>query len=139
MKKDQNPKQKNIRQILKTESDIYAYHGTTEEEFMKNCQGLMPHEIGRRKEEYMVAAYNGVKLPEGFDTLPDWHDGKPKGYPWFYMDSPSGSRFSFDDHVYWFSDSRVGSRQVFYGPERLENLRDAATKFIEIYKQSRTF
>lgn len=129
---------KDIKQLLQTDEDIYRFHGTTEEEFLKGCVGLRLHEIGRRKEEYMVAAYNGCKLPEDFDKLPDWQDGTAKGYPLFNMDSPSGSRVSFRVFVYWPSRSFVGSRQVFCGPDWKANLLDAVKKFPHIYNHSRT-
>ncbi|KQS45929.1 hypothetical protein ASG38_15075 [Flavobacterium sp. Leaf359] len=122
---------KNIRERLQSFDDVLEYHGHTQESFAKWCEGLRPHEIGNRKEELIVAAYNEGKIA-------DWRDGTPKRYPIFNMPDPSGAGFAYYDYVRWYSASVVGARLVFIGPESLENLKDAVEKFLPEYKESRT-
>lgn len=122
---------KNIRERLQSFDDVLEYHGHTQESFAKWCEGLRPHEIGNRKEELIVLAYN-----EG--GLPDWTDGTYKRYPIFNMPDPSGAGFAYGDYDYWGTYSLVGARLVFIGPESLENLKDAVQKFLPEYKESRT-
>jgi hypothetical protein len=124
---------KNIRERLQTMDDVYAYNGTTEKEFEKKCLAaeLTPDEIGYRNEKLIVYAYN-----EGKEA--DWEDGTYKRYPIFKMPTPSGARFAFHDCDRWSSDSGVGSRLVFVGPESYDNMIDAVTKFLPQYEQSRT-
>ncbi len=120
---------------LQTFDDVLKYHGHTAETFADWCKGLRPHEIGMRKEELIVAAYNGRQVD---DPLPDWDDRKAKRYPIFKMPSPSGAGFSFYDRDSWFAYSVVGSRQVFFGENAIAHLRDAVSKFLAEYKESRT-
>lgn len=122
---------KNIRERLQSFDDVLEYHGHTQESFSKWCDGLRPHEIGARKEELIVAAYN-----EG--ALPDWTDGTYKRYPIFNMPDPSGAGFAYLDFGHWYTYSGVCARLVFVGPESLENLKDAVKKFLPEYKESRT-
>lgn len=127
---------KNPREKLNTWNDILEHHKMTQQEFDNWCNNLQPHEIGRRQEEMIVAAYNGRQLN---DPLPEWGDGTiPKRYPIFKMPSASGSRFAFNDDDCWRSSSDVGPRQVFYGDESRENLLDAVEKFLPEYEKSRT-
>lgn len=120
-----------IRERLQTMDDVYAYHGITKEAFDKKWNGFASHEIGDAYEKLIVAAYNEGKLP-------DFGDGTIKRYPIFTMSSPSGARFAFLVGDYWRTNSRVGSRLVFHGPESYENMMDAVAKFLPQYEQSRT-
>lgn len=123
----------NIRERLQTMADVYAYHGITQDEFDKKCESseLTSDEIGYRNEKLIVAAYNEGKLP-------DFGDGTDKVYPIFRMPSPSGARFSFNGFDCWVTYSIVGSRLVFIGPDAYLNMKDAVTKFLPQYEQSRT-
>lgn len=119
---------KNIRERLKTIADVFKYNGTTEKAFEKKYADLEPDEKGYVMEKLIANAYNEGKKP-------DWSDGKPKGVLVFEMDSsPSGGGFRFVNADSWASASTVGSRLVFVGPEWEENAKDAANKFLEIYK-----
>jgi hypothetical protein len=129
------PIPKSPREILNTWDDILEFHNTNSAEFKQWCENSRLHEMGGRKEEMIVAAYNGRQLN---DPLPDWRDGKPKRYPIFNMPDASGAGFSFHDFGLWFAASCVGSRLVYFGDESLENLRDAVKKFLPEYKESRT-
>lgn len=122
---------KDIRSRLQNFNDVLEYHGYTSASFEKWCCGLRPHEVGTRKEELIVAAYN-----EG--VIADWSDGTPKVWARFRMPDPSGAGFACNDFVYWTSTSDVGARLVFVGPDALENLRDAVKKFLPEYQESRT-
>jgi hypothetical protein len=121
----------NIRERLQVVKDIFDYHGITQEAFEKKWEGFEAHEIGDAFEKLMVAAYNEGKEP-------NWEDGTAKRYPIFKMPTPSGSRFAFSGSDRWKSDSHVGSRLVFVGPESYDNMIDAVTKFLPQYEQSRT-
>ena len=127
---------KNPREKFNVWGDILKHHNLTDDDFNKSCSTLRPHQIGQFEEELVVAAYNGRQID---DPLPIFGDGTgPKGYPIFKMPSPSGVGFAFDDSAYWLARSDVGARQVFYGEEWLENLKDAVKKFLPQYERSRT-
>ena len=63
---------------------------------------------------------------------PDWSNGKwDKYYPWFYMNTSSGSGFSYGVYVYDRSGSRVGSRLCFKSSDLAKY---AAGQFTELYR-----
>jgi|SRR5690606_24703123 len=132
----------NPRERFNTFNDVLAFHGHTQESFEEWTNGIYPHEIGHRSEALIAAAYNGVKLPpEEYAKPPvvNWGDGKPKGMLVFKMDAPSGAGFSLNGVDHWCTLSYVGARLVFLGPDWRENAIDAAEKFLDKYKQSRTY
>lgn len=114
---------------LKSMADVFAYHNTTEEDFLSTCSGLTNDEVGYRLEKLIVAAYNEGKVP-------DFDDNTPKFYPLFDF---SGGGFRFSCAGSWRTDSYVGARLLFVGPEARANLLDAVEKFLPQYKLSRTF
>lgn len=119
---------KNIRERLQTIADVFKYNGITEKAFEKKYADLEPDEKGYIMEKLIANAYNEGKKP-------NWSDGNPKGVLFFEMDSsPSGGGFRFNVVDFWNSRSHVGSRLVFVGPEWQENAKDAANKFLDIYK-----
>jgi len=122
---------KSIIERLQTFDDILAANSITRLEFDKVNEGLLPDEIGYRKEKLIVAAYNEGKLP-------DFTDGTYKYWPYFKMGSPSGVGFSYFNYDDWNSYSLVGARQVFCGPKAKKHMLDAVKKFLPEYKQSRT-
>lgn len=111
--------------------EIFAFHKTTQEDFEKSCLGLPSDEVGYRLEKMIVAYYNDGKLP-------DFCDGTTKYYPVFKLGSSSGPVFSYHVCDYWLTRSLVGARLVFHGENAYENMRDAVSKFLPQYKQSRT-
>lgn len=118
---------KNVRHRINNWSDILRENNMTLEDFQNRCVNKLPHEVGRLKEELIVAAYNEGKIP-------DYSDGTLKYCPVFRH---SGG-FSFHDFDFWYSSSFVGSRLDFCGPEARENMYDAVNKFLPEYKESRT-
>ena len=63
---------------------------------------------------------------------PDWDNGEwDKYYPWFDMDSSSGSGFSYDGYDDWCSISLVGSRLCFKSRELAEY---AGKQFEDLYR-----
>lgn len=126
---------KDPKKAFKFFSDILAFHNHTEESFKNWCAGLRPHEIGGRKEEIIVAAYNGRQLD---DPLPDFEDGESKVCPYFKMPNRSGAGFSYNDFAYCLTRSIVGARLLFTGPDAYENMLDAVKKFLSEYQESRT-
>lgn len=122
---------KNIRERIQGWEDILELNNHTQESFDKWCEGLEPHEIGRREEEAIVKAYNGPHVL-------DFADGTVKICPVFRMPSSSGARFAYHVCLRWLTYSGVGSRQLFIGPDALENMRDAVEKFLPQYERSRT-
>lgn len=126
---------KDPKQKLNYFSDILAFHSHTEESFSTWCESLRPHEKGQRKEELIVAAYNGRQLD---DPLPDFEDGEPKYAPYFKMPDRSGAGFSFISYGGWRARSGVSARQLFSGPEAYENMLDAVKKYLPEYQESRT-
>lgn len=114
-------------------NDIFELNNTTQKEFDEETKNYKPRHKAQYFEELIVAAYNNND-----GKLPDFKDGQWKGYPRFEMGSPSGVGFAYFDCVRWRTTSSVGARLVFYGPEYLENIRDAVKKFPEQFKQSRT-
>ena len=118
---------KDIKDRINDFSDILSLNNMSQLDFENRCENKCPHEIGALKEELIVSAYNeGVK--------PDYSDGTIKYCPIF---NHSGG-FSFYVLDGWNSVSGVGSRRDFCGPNALANLRDAVTKFLPEYKESRT-
>jgi len=105
-------------------TDILAYHGITPADFDQQCQGLAPDEVAYRQIKLIVAAYN-----DGWE--PDWNDSDEwKHCPYFRMGG-SAAGFSVGDLGLDRERSFVGSRLVY---REEEHARDAANKFLPIYK-----
>jgi len=124
---------KDIKERIQSVDDIFALNNTTQEEFDDKWEDFEEHEKAGAFEKLIVAAYN-----DNDGKLPDFTDGTSKYYPIFKMGSPAGVGFSYGVCVSWSSDSVVGARLVFYGPEAKANMLDAVNKFLKQYKQSRT-
>jgi len=120
---------KNIRDRIQTIYDIFSLNGTTEEDFNKkwNKDLFTTTEIGLGLELLIANAYN-----EGRKS--DWNDGSWKRYPYFYMQEKSFRLNGVDDRS---GCSDAPSALCFNGSESEENCRDAVSKFLPQYKQSR--
>jgi hypothetical protein len=122
-------KPKNIKERIKTFSDVLNHLGIDEDDFNDENEGLDADEIAYRKLKLIVKALN-----EGW--IPDWsNSNETKYFPWFRMGSSSGSGFSFHVCDYWGTDSHVGSRLCFKSRELAEY---AGKQFTEIYKEFMT-
>lgn len=96
--------------------ELLNYHNLTEEEFNKLS--------GFEKECKVVAFYN-----KGWK--PNWKDSNErKWYPYFYM-----GNFRLNGVYCSFSVSYVSSRLCF---KNEEDAKEAAEKYFEIFKESRT-
>ena len=120
---------KNIRDRIQTIYDIFSLNGTTEEDFNKkwNKDLFTTTEIGIGLELLIANAYN-----EGRKS--DWDDGTWKRYPYLYMQE-SDFRLNFVNGNQEYSGAP--SALCFNGSEAGENCRDAVSKFLPQYKQSR--
>lgn len=128
-----------IIDLLNVFDDVLKFHNLKQKTFDKMNTGLATNEVGRREVELIVAAYNNRVVIDFNDEVEiDWRDGQPKRYPIFNMPDTSGRGFSFNDYGCWLSDSDVGSRQVFLGPNSIENLKDAVSKFLASYEKMLT-
>lgn len=122
-------KPKDIKERIKTFSDVLNYHGIHEDDFEEGNEELEADEIAYRQVKLIVKALN-----EGW--LPDWtNSGQSKYFPWFNMGSSSGSGFSCNVYDDWYTYSHVGSRLCFKTRELAEY---AGKQFKEIYKQYMT-
>jgi len=115
---------KDVKERIKTVTDVLADNGLTPEQFDIQCEGLEPDEVG-----YRLAKLIAKSLNEGW--TPDWNNSSEGKYvPWFYMGGSSGFRYNGCD--YWRSLSGVGSRLCFKTRELAEY---AGNQFTEVYKQ----
>ena len=122
-------KPKNIKERIKTFSDVLKHLGIDEDDFNEENEGLDADEIAYRKLKLIVKALN-----EGW--VPDWsNSNETKYFPWFRMGSSSGSGFAFDGCDSWITLSSVGSRLCFKSRELAEY---AGKQFTEIYKEFMT-
>ena len=120
---------KDIKEKIKTFSDVLNHLGIDEEDFEDENKNLSPDEVAYRKVKLIVNALN-----DGWN--PDWTDSSQYKYsPWFKMGSSSGSGFSYDVYGYWYTGSYVGSRLCFKSRELAEY---AGKQFTEIYKEFMT-
>lgn len=116
---------KDIRECINSMKDVFELNDTTEEEFNKKWRGFDDHEVGNAEEKLIVNAYNQGQKP-------NWKDSNErKYYPWFKMDE---NNFSYDCYDCWYAYSRASARLAFLN---YDNMIDATTKFIHIYKKSR--
>jgi hypothetical protein len=122
---------KNIRDRIQSEADIFELNNTTEEEFSRKWENHSEYEKAHAFELLIVAAYCG-------GSLPDMTDGTTKYSPYFKMGSPAGVGFAYYVCVCRGTDSDVGSRQLFHGPDAYKNMLDAVKKFLPHYQKSRT-
>lgn len=103
---------------------VYAYHGTTKEEFDKIYKLAPDHIKAMAQEELIVKFYNKGEEP-------DWdNSNQRKYYPWFYL----GSNFRLYSVVSYCSNSTCSARLSFI---REEDCREATKEFFDIYKRSR--
>ena len=115
-----------IKERLQTMADIFAFHGTTAEEFDAKFGALASDTIGYEKCKLIVAAYNN-------NERPDYKNSKQRKYnPVFTMGSPSGAGFSCSGYGNWYTVSYVGSRLDYLD---YDNMIDATKKFLPEYKQ----
>jgi hypothetical protein len=110
---------------INTMEDVYRLNGTTKWEFERKWEGFEPYQIAAEQERLIVSAYNKGELP-------DWDNSdQAKYYPYFKMGS---GKFSYYFSLYHYTSSSVASRLCFL---REEDLEDAVSKFLHIYKVSR--
>ena len=119
------PVPKDIKERIKTFTDVLKYHNIIARDFAHQCSELSTDEAAYRKLKLIVAALN-----EGW--TPDWNNGKWDKYlPWFKMGSPSGVGFSYNDYDDWHSFSFVGSRLCF---KSRDLAKYAGNQFEALYK-----
>lgn len=120
------PIPKDVKERIKTFSDVLKENGIDEDDFRQVNDGLPLDEAAYRSVKEIVKAFN-----EGW--VPDWTDSsKYKYYPWFKMSSPSGGCFSSYDYGNWNANSGVGSRLCFKSADLAEH---AGKLFENIYKE----
>lgn len=107
--------------------EVFKYHNIKEEDFNSKWEGFEAYEIAQAKEILIASYYNKNKKP-------DWTDSSQYKYcPYFVMDK---NKFRCYDYVSWSSHSYVSARLCFL---RKEDMLEAVEKFIDIYKESRTY
>lgn len=111
---------KNITDRVKTADDAFAIKGIT-------IGSIINHNDTADEIAYKIIKVVTEVLNEGW--VPDWKNiNQYKYYPWF--DMSSGSGLSYDDYVYLYSYSAVGSRLCFKSRELAEY---ACKQFIKEY------
>jgi len=116
---------KDIRERIHSMKDVFELNSTTEKEFNKKWEGFSEDEVGNAQEKLIVSAYNQGQKP-------NWKDFKEKKYyPYFIMDEDN---FSYYTCNVWLTGSSASARLCFLN---YDNMIDATTKFIHIYKKSR--
>lgn len=90
--------------------------------------------IAEKDRKALTAHYKLIVICEALNEgwVPDWTNSEWKYYPWFYMnDEGSSGRFSFNDSVFQYSHSSVGSRLCFKSRGLAEY---AAEQFLDLYR-----
>lgn len=105
-------------------TEVYAFHNTTEEEFIKLYANVSDFAKHQEVERMIVNFYNKGEVPD-FNNK-----NQVKYTPYFNL----GDSFSYHDYDDWFTTSDSSARLCFL---RLEDLKDAVVKFIEQYRNSR--
>lgn len=119
------PLPKDIKERIKTFEDVLKVKETTVADFVATSKELSPDEVAYRRLKLIVEVLN-----EGWK--PNWDDSSEyKYYPWFLMSSSSGVGFSYNDYVYWTTDSVIGSRLCFKSRELAEY---AGKQFESLYR-----
>lgn len=127
-----------MKSEIKTVADAFNYTG-------RDLNDITKFDFLPESDRAAVAAFYQLSVVrealnkeanKGENWYPDWNNyNQYKYYPWFdletYGDAPASSGFAFDDYVYVYSGSGVGSRLCYISEEVAEY---AGTQFIDLYK-----
>ena len=112
-----------VKDRIKTLSDVYIDNGTTKEEFEEKYGFLPDHVKAYLQMEMIASSFN-----EGWK--PDWTDRNQRKYTQYFHMGSSGFRCLVC--VAWTTASNVGSRLCFKSRELAKH---TGNLFLEVYKR----